>query len=83
MSPPVRARFYLDGTEVHVAEIPRFDFYTAEAQADGVGPPNEALVPGSVVRPGWRWWLRVSMDESLRRGANPSKYGRCQSLTLP
>ena len=52
MSPPVRARFYLDGTEVHVAEIPRFAFYTAEAQADGVGPPNEALVPGSVVRPG-------------------------------
>lgn len=52
LPPPVRARFYLDGTEVHVADIPRFDFDVVGSQADGFGGVGGALVPASVVRPG-------------------------------
>jgi len=55
MAPPVRAKFYLGGTQVHVAEISRFAFDADTGrQADGVGGATsaEALIPGSVIRPG-------------------------------
>ena len=52
LSPPVVARFYLDGAEAHVAEIPRLYFDAGEGQGDGEDLTAAAVVPGSVVQPG-------------------------------
>ena len=52
VAPPVRARFYLDGRTVHVAEVPRIMFHGAGALADGADVLGAATIPGSVVQPG-------------------------------
>ena len=52
LSAPIVGRFYLDGAEVHVAEIPRVLFDAGEAQGDGENLPANAIIPGSSVRPG-------------------------------
>ena len=53
LSAPVVARFYLDGAEAHVADIPRFHFDGGgESQGDGEDLAAAAMIPGSVVQPG-------------------------------
>ena len=66
MLPSVRARFYLDGTETHVVEIPtgthglptEIDEGTLEASVN-------AEVPGSVVQPGLEVVVEVDPDGML------------------
>ena len=53
MSAPVTARFYLDGNETHVVEIPRFYFDAAsDVQGDDVDLAATAMIPGSVIQTG-------------------------------
>ncbi|MCY3676641.1 MAG: hypothetical protein OXH66_03470 [Gemmatimonadetes bacterium] len=55
MSPPLQARFYLDGAEVHEEQIARLAFDAVPGVQTAGTYANmsaEALVPGSIVRPG-------------------------------
>ncbi|MDE2890834.1 MAG: leucine-rich repeat domain-containing protein [Gemmatimonadota bacterium] len=67
--PPVRATFYLDGAEVHTAEI--------EGQATGIPwqvnqasllNSANALVPGSVVMPGLEMVVEIDPNRTLDPG---------------
>ncbi len=51
VAPPARARFFLDGTEVHVADVYEIAFDGGQGAAlDTIAPA--AIVPRSVVQPG-------------------------------
>ena len=53
MSPPVRARFYLDGVEVHVADVYEIAFDARAGQTSGLDTiAPSAIIPRSVVQPG-------------------------------
>ena len=67
--PPVRASFYADGNEVHVAEIPgQSTVIPAEVrEGDLVGSAN-AEIPGHVLQPGTEIVLEIDPGETLDPG---------------
>ena len=68
--PPVRARFFLDGMETHVAEIPSKSFpipnLVRESDPDA---SSNVEIPGSVVQPGLEMVIDIDPEGTL--GSNP------------
>ena len=65
--PPVRARFYLDGTERHVADIPGNSLSaipTDVAEGD-LSKSANAEIPGDIVRPGLEMVVEIDPDGTL------------------
>ena len=64
--PPVRATFYLDGSEEHTAEMPgrptRLPWQVNEGDLSGSA---NAVVPGSVVTPGLEMVVEIDPDRTL------------------
>ena len=64
--PPVRATFYLDGSEAHTAEMPgrptRLPWQVNEGDLSGSA---NAVVPGSVVTPGLEMVVEIDPDRTL------------------
>ncbi len=67
--PRVRARFYLDGIERHVAEIPESStpIPTDPSQAD-LSKSANAEIPGRIVRPGLEMVVEIDPDGTLDPG---------------
>ena len=67
--PPVRARFYHGGAEVHVAEIPAgAEPIPAEIQEGRLATSADARIPASVVRPGLEMVIEIDPDGTLDPG---------------
>lgn len=65
--PPVRARFYLDGTETHVANIPGGSATVPTEIVEGdLSRSANAEIPGSVIQPGLE--MVVEIDPTLDPG---------------
>ena len=64
--PPVRARFYLDGTETHVANIPRGSATVPTEIVEGdLSKSANAEIPGSVIQPGLEMVVEIDPDSTL------------------
>ena len=64
--PPVRARFYLNGSEAHVAEIPaRHQPIPTEVDEGNLDTSVNATIPGAVVQPGLEMVIYVDPDGTL------------------
>ena len=64
--PRVRARFYLDGRETHVVEIPgKSDPIPAEVDESRLSKSANAEIPGNVVQPGLEMVIEVDPDGTL------------------
>ena len=64
--PPVVARFYLDGEETHVAEIPEgTDSIPPEIDEGDLDASANALIPADVIQPGVEMVVEVDPDETL------------------
>ncbi len=67
--PPVRARFYVDGQEVHVAEIPGGSAAISDEVDEGsLDASANARVPADVVQPGLEFVVEVDPGGSLGSG---------------
>ncbi len=64
--PPVRATFYLDGAEAHTAEIAaQATSIPWQVNEGSLSHSANALVPGSVVRPGLEMVVEIDPDQTL------------------
>ena len=64
--PPVRARFYLDGTERHVANIAATSTPIPKKVDEGnLGQSANARIPGRIVRPGLEMVVEIDPDGTL------------------
>ena len=64
--PPVRARFYLDGTEVHVVDIPaRSAAIPTEVDEGDLSRSSNAEVPGETVQAGLEMVVEIDPEGSL------------------
>ena len=64
--PPVRARFYLDGEEVHTVDIPRpGGTVPAEVGEGSLDASANAGIPADVVQPGLELVVEVDPDQTL------------------
>ena len=64
--PPVRARFYVDGTEVHVADIPaRTAAIPTEVDEGDLSRSSNAEVPGETVQAGLEMVVEIDPEGSL------------------
>ena len=64
--PPVRARFYRDGRETHVVEIPRQSTpIPTEVQEGDLAKSANAEVPGGVVQPGLEMVIEIDPGGTL------------------
>ena len=67
--PPVRARFYLDGTEAHTLDIPAGSQpIPAEVDESSLSNSANAVIPAEVVRPGLEMVVEVDPDGTLDSG---------------
>ena len=67
--PPVRARFYLDGTEIHVADIPaRTASLTTEVYEGDLSRSSNAEIPGEIIRPGLEMVVEIDPEGTLDAG---------------
>ena len=67
--PPVRARFYVDGTEIHVADIPaRTASITTEVYEGELSRSSNAEIPGEIVRPGLEMVVEIDPEGTLDSG---------------
>ena len=67
--PPVRARFYVDGTEPHVAEISaKSTSIPAEVFEGDLSKSQNAEIPGEIVQPGLEMVIEVDPDGTLDPG---------------
>ena len=67
--PPVRARFYHDGRETHVAEIPGTSTPIAtEVDESSLSSSANAGIPGRVVQPGLEMVIEVDPEGTLDPG---------------
>ena len=72
--PPVRARFYKDGTEIHVADIPtRTAAIPTEVYEGDLSQSSNAEIPGEIVRPGLEMVIEVDPEETLDPGLGVAK----------
>ena len=64
--PPVRATFYLDGAEAHTAEIgAQATSIPWQVSEGSLSTSANALLPGSVVRPGLEMVVEIDPDQTL------------------
>lgn len=83
IAPPARARFYLDGTEVHVADVYEIAFDAAEGQAmyvDTIAPA--AVIPRSVVQPGLEMVVEWDQGRFPQEGCQTINVVRLPPLEL-
>ena len=67
--PPVRARLYADGNEIHVADIPaRPAAIPAGVQEGDLSVSANAEIPGEVVRPGLEMVVEIDPEGTLDPG---------------
>ena len=67
--PPVRARFYVDGTEIHVADIPaRTAALPTEVYEGDLSRSSNAEIPGEIVRPGLEMVVEIDPEGTLDSG---------------
>ncbi len=67
--PPVRARFYLDGTEIHVADIPaRTASLPTEVYEGDLSRSSNAEIPGEIVRVGLEMVVEIDPEGTLDSG---------------
>ena len=67
--PPVRARFYVDGTEIHVAEIPaRTASLPTEVYEGDLSRSSNAEIPGEIIRPGLEMVVEIDPEGTLDAG---------------
>ena len=64
--PPVRARFYLDGAEIHVADIPaRAASIPTEIHEGDLSRSANAEIPGGIVQPGLEMVVEIDPAGTL------------------
>ena len=67
--PPVRARFYVDGTEIHVADIPaRPAALPTEVYEGDLSRSSNAEIPGEIIRPGLEMVVEIDPEGTLDPG---------------
>ncbi|WP_419948000.1 hypothetical protein [Candidatus Palauibacter sp.] len=67
--PPIRARFYIDGREAHVGDIPAGSGpIPTELQPGNLSLSGNLEVPGAVVQPGLEVVIEVDPDRTLESG---------------
>ncbi len=67
--PPVRARFYVDGTEIHVADIPaRTASLPTEVYEGDLSRSSNAEIPGEIMRPGLEMVVEIDPEGTLGPG---------------
>ncbi len=67
--PPVRARFYVDGTEIHIAEVPaRTATIPTEVYEGDLSRSSNAEIPAQVVRPGLEMVVEIDPEGTLDPG---------------
>ncbi len=67
--PPVRARFYVDGTEIHIADIPaRTATIPTEVYEGDLSRSSNAEIPAQIVRPGLEMVVEIDPEETLDPG---------------
>ncbi len=67
--PSVRARFYVDGTEIHVADIPaRTAVLPTEVYEGDLARSSNAEIPGEIIRPGLEMVVEIDPDGTLDPG---------------
>ena len=67
--PPVRARFYVDGTEVHMANIPaRTAAIPTEIYEGDLSRSSNAEIPAEIVRPGLEMVVEIDPEGALDPG---------------
>ena len=72
--PPVQARFYLNGTERHVADIPTTaTAIPTEVVEHSLSSSANAEVPGEIVQPGLEMVIEIDPDGTLDPGLGVTK----------
>ena len=67
--PPVRARFYVDGTEIHIADIPaRTATIPTEVYEGDLSRSSNAEIPAQIVRPGLEMVVEIDPEGTLDPG---------------
>ena len=67
--PPVRARFYVDGTEIHVADIPgRTASLPTEVDEGDLSRSSNAEISGEIIRPDLEMVVEIDPDGTLDPG---------------
>ncbi|MDE0396053.1 MAG: Ig-like domain-containing protein [Gammaproteobacteria bacterium] len=67
--PPIRARFSVDGTEIHIADIPaRTATIPTEVYEGDLSRSSNAEIPGEIVRPGLEMVVEIDPEETLDPG---------------
>ncbi len=67
--PPVRAWFYVDGTEIHVADIPaRTADIPSEVYEGDLSRSSNAEIPGEIIRPGLEMVVEIDPEGTLDPG---------------
>ena len=67
--PPMRARFFVDGTEVHVADIPaRSAALPTEVYEGDLSRSSNAEIPGEIIRPGLEMVVEIDPEGMLDPG---------------
>ncbi|MDE2929001.1 MAG: hypothetical protein OXT71_21655, partial [Acidobacteriota bacterium] len=67
--PPVRARFYVDGSEIHVADIPaRTASIPTEVYEGDLSRSSNAEIPGEIIRPGLEMVVEIDPEGTLDPG---------------
>ncbi len=72
--PPVRARFYVDGTEIHVADIPaRTATIPTEVYEGDLSRSSNAEIPAQIVRPGLEMVVEIDPEGTLDPGVGVAR----------
>ena len=67
--PPVRAWFYVDGTEIHVADIPaRAGALPIKVYEGDLSRSSNAEIPGEIIRPGLEMVVEIDPEGTLDPG---------------
>ncbi|MDE0396046.1 MAG: Ig-like domain-containing protein [Gammaproteobacteria bacterium] len=67
--PPVRARFYVGGTEIHVEDIPaRTETIPTELYEGDLSRSSNAEIPAEIVRPGLEMVVEIDPEGTLDPG---------------
>ena len=67
--PPVRARFYMDGTTIHVTDIPAGTAsIPTEVYEGDLSRSSNAEIPGEIIRPGLEMVVEIDPEGTLDSG---------------
>ena len=72
--PPVRARFYLNGTERHVTDIPATaTAVPTEVVERSLSASSNAEIPGELIQPGLEMVIQIDPEDTLDPGLGVAK----------